>query len=116
LSRDERLALIKLLLNPEVKKFNFEVLDAPIVYLDSSDSTNLLMWGEYFDVVWTELAAKCPNLTFVREMRPNDYWYICDNTILSTKVFTFSQLTCLETNCTINAGKPQFKVLKLLTA
>jgi len=105
LSQEERLALVKLLLNPRVKKFEFEVLGGPAEYCDIDDlsADDFWIWDVYFDDIWTELAAKCPNLLSVREMRPLSFW-VHDVAPLSTEVFTFSQLTRLETSCTINSG------------
>jgi len=105
LSQDERLAFVKLLLNPKVTRFDFDVLGSPSELPDPDGLTDDdYLWDDCFDDMWTELAAKCPDLTFVREMRPRSIWSDND-TPLNAKVFTFSQLTCLETSCTITTGR-----------
>jgi hypothetical protein len=69
LNQDQRVTLVKLLLSPRVKKFDFAVFVNPDYLHSEEEEEEFLMWTELFDDFWPELAAKCPNLLHVREMR-----------------------------------------------
>jgi len=108
LSVEQRVILIKLLLHKSLDHFDFNVVIAPQESHEYFDERSFLTWNKVFDDLWIELAAKCPNLLTIRERRPVG---IIDAT-LNFKVFTFSELLCLDTNCCINAGWNKYNTYK----
>jgi len=98
LSLEERVALIKALLNTKIKDFDFDVLDSP-KRLNFSPQT--FIWDKIFDDLWVHLSAQCPNLETIREMRPGPLTLSSLNELIST----FKNLVRLETNCSIDTGK-----------
>jgi len=108
LNIDQRVQLIQLLLNETVKRFDFDVLDCPmdIDQYSNEDSINIFFhWKRVYDNLWPELAAKCPRLQHIREMRPRWYPHSDDEMCyLNNNVFNFDDMKCLETNCLITSG------------
>jgi len=102
LSLDQQVKLIKALLNDRVQRFDFDVLIIPTSHL--RENGIYLRFEEIVDAIWTELAEKCPDLLEISEMRPYIYRGYSD-VELNHKAFTFSKLTCLETNCYITEGE-----------
>jgi len=104
LNLNQRVQLIKLLLNDTVKIFDFDVLDSPKTIMADTVET-FFYWKNEFDNLWAELAAKCPQLQHLREMRPN--WYPKNEdefNYLNNCVFNFREMRCLETNCFLTSG------------
>jgi len=100
LNLDQKVQLIKILLNKTVKHFDFEILKIPSFILKEEP---FLAWEKSFDDLWTELAEKCPNLLSLREMRPCRFAGFPENK-LNSKVFNFTKLNCLRTNSFIDPG------------
>jgi len=105
LSVDQRLNLIKSLLHEEVKTFNFELMGCPSL-IDRESLHLLTKWQIVYDDLWTELAAKCPNLRHVKEKRPKVYGYREPLNIvkLNSQALKLSKLICLETDTVIDSG------------
>jgi len=106
LSTEQRIELTKVLLNKEVKQFDFSILNCPgEVYETEEDTINF--WNRIFDDIWSVLAAKCPKLLEIVDWR--SYLPSCVTKIidpeLNGKVFSFKNLRSLKTNCTIDSGK-----------
>jgi len=97
-----RLKLVKMLLNKELRYFDFEVLKC-YTGVQRCDWELYLMFLSEFNEIWDELAAKCPKLLKIREMRPIDF---SGNHFpaLNPKVYTFKRLLCLETNSIVDSG------------
>jgi len=103
LNLDQKLQLVHVLLNSTVKKFDFGVLGLARESMKQQyelSKDTIVKWNKIFDDLWKELAAKCPNLLQVTEIRPHPL----RTRSLNNSVFTFSKLISLETSCTINSG------------
>jgi len=99
--------MVKALLNSTVKQFDFSVLESPDNENVNKKARKMinLRREKIYNELWAELAAKCPNLLKIREMRPE----MIDNSPLkpiklNKLVFSFSKLLCLETNCIVDSG------------
>jgi len=106
-----RMQLVKLLLNKELRYFDFGVLKCPV------ETDNWELYQTFlakFDEIWDVLAAKCPKLLKIREMRPIDMSYE-HFPALNPKVYTFQKLLCLETNSTIDPGLSNEQIFSFFT-
>jgi len=110
LSTEQRVQLISFLLNQTVTEFDFKALHHfDVSNFDDDLNEGSLYWNGAFESVWTMLAAACPHLKKVTEWRPvltefSEWDMMSYYNKLSSKVFQFSKLVFLETNCFIYSG------------
>jgi len=105
LSLQDRWEVVKLLLNERMKKFDFLVLHHTerVTAAELADNLYRTMWTNIYDNLWTELTARCPNLEYVRDVRPGGV-HEKRAVQLHPEVLKLDKLTCLETNCYITSG------------
>jgi len=102
LSVEQRMRLVKSLINNRLKAFDFDVLGPPTDFDPEDEESKDLVyeWDEIFDDVWAHLSAECPNLEVVREMRPQLEFF----SAVTKHIINFKNLTSFETSCIIETG------------
>jgi len=108
LSFEQRVDLVKPLLNSRIKNFDFNILGHPEYsreycneFRSEEDIKLAIHWDQVFDDLWTDLSAKCPNLESIRELRYTDF---IKQHRLRQQIFNFKSLICLETSAILDTG------------
>jgi len=96
---EQRVKLIKSLLHKSLKRFDFSILFTQDDEHCGGSTEEFWKnkWRLIFDQMWTDLAAKCPNLQQIKERRPVHQG--CEQIRLDLRVFTFTKLLYLDTDC-----------------
>jgi len=101
LSVEQRVSLVKSLLNSELKKFDFEVTGIDqwlYAKVDPVLDADVQYWDDIYDDLWVLLSAQCPNLDYIQEIK------LKEDSRLTSLISNFKSLTCLETTSIIDTG------------
>jgi len=106
LSTEQRLKLIEMLLHKKLKQFDFSlVIGQDFEFLEFSKEREFsAKWEVVYARMWTSLADKCPGLLHIKELRPVHPLSPSRRTKLDEKIFKFSNLLSLDTNCYVDSG------------
>jgi len=106
LTTEQRLKLIEMLLHETLQKFDFCLLiGQDFEFTDFSQEREFFAkWEAVYARLWTSLAAKCPNLLHIRERWPVHPLSPSRRSKLDEKIFKFSKLISLDTNCSVDSG------------
>jgi len=94
---EQRIKLVKMLLHQTLEKFDSSLLICP-------GEEGAVQWEVIYSRLWSDLAATCPDLLHLRERRFSLPSERRNKSRLDTKVFTFTKLITLDTDCFLDSG------------